>query len=80
MVKALQEAAKSLRLHNSPKQTNGKSFQRAISIFGRPGRTHRMDESDEEDDSDEEKHAPMAVRAKPVMSLRPMSRIVGFKQ
>ncbi|EIN12989.1 hypothetical protein PUNSTDRAFT_97994 [Punctularia strigosozonata HHB-11173 SS5] len=78
MVKSLQEAAESVRLQPSPKDANGKTSQRVMSIFGRPRPAHRVEESDEEDESDEENKTANVIRDRPVMSLRPVSRIVGF--
>lgn len=48
---------------------------RVVSMFGR---VKRPDSSDEEDESDLEEGGGAAVKEHPVISLRPLSKIVGF--
>ncbi|CAK5284163.1 unnamed protein product, partial [Mycena citricolor] len=77
VVSALSEAAKSLKAHPSfkpSKETN------RVSMFGPLGRPRRSSESDDdvgELEVDEAPPKPLGVQ-KPVLNLRPVSRIVGF--
>lgn len=81
-VKAISDARRSLRTV-SPKPAATLSNPapparlRAFSVIGRPGRS-RNTESDDTD-SEEEGATKAMVPERPVMSLRPMSRIVGFQ-
>ncbi|KAH9936411.1 Rapamycin-insensitive companion of mTOR, N-term-domain-containing protein [Fomitopsis serialis] len=72
VVGRLSEYATTLRVHKPAKP----SFSRIVSIVGRPNPEHRASDSEDEDEDEDERVA--VVEKPPVMSLRPMSKIVGF--
>ncbi|KII86754.1 hypothetical protein PLICRDRAFT_43412 [Plicaturopsis crispa FD-325 SS-3] len=78
VVDKLTEAAKSIRAPASfdpPKS----STERVVSMFGVLGRTRQATESDEEeDDLDGNEVQNVVTDKRPAISLRPVSRIVGF--
>jgi rapamycin-insensitive companion of mTOR len=76
VVKALSECAKALRAPPSFKQSKSPS-NRVISMFGRLGRPRRDSESDDEA-SDTAENENIIIDEKPVITLRPVSRIIGF--
>ena len=80
-VKVLVDARKAIRVMPSMQDTAHLDAAppmqaRVPSVIGRPGRSRRV-ESD--DDSDEEDVVKAAVPDRPVMNLRPVSRIIGFQ-
>lgn len=77
VARELAEHANTLRLIPSGEPAQSPPA-RIVSFVGRPMRhQHRATESDEEESSDEEGRHSVAEK-QPVMSLRPMSRIIGF--
>jgi len=76
LVNQLSECAESLRMKPSVKPTRS-TLPRVISMVGRPNPRQRASDSDD-DASDEDERAIVAEK-QPVMSLRPVSRIVGFE-
>lgn len=75
-VKAISDARNSMQVMPSAPSTTPNprpARMRAFSVIGRP----RADESDD-DNSDEDAGAKPPIPNRPVMSLRPMSTIVGF--
>ncbi|KAH9841656.1 Rapamycin-insensitive companion of mTOR, N-term-domain-containing protein [Rhodofomes roseus] len=75
MVSRLAECATTLRVQPTHKLAKP-SLTRVVSIVGRPNPEHRASDSEDEDSGEDERAA--VVEKPPVMSLRPMSRIVGF--
>lgn len=73
----LSECADALQMKPSAKPARP-GLTRIISMVGRPSNKQRASDSDE-DDSSEDRQAVVAER-RPVMSLRPVSRIVGFEE
>ncbi|EGN98236.1 hypothetical protein SERLA73DRAFT_169260 [Serpula lacrymans var. lacrymans S7.3] len=79
VVNALADSAISLRAPPSFKQPEAQK-SRVVSMFG-VGRTRGSSESDEEDDEDDMNvgdEKEFVVEKKPVITLRPVSRIIGF--
>jgi len=76
VVKSLSECAKALRAPPSFKQPKSPS-NRVVSMFGRLGRSRRASESDDEA-SDTAENENIVIEEKPVITLRPVSRIIGF--
>jgi large subunit ribosomal protein L17e len=78
VVKSLTDCAKSLRAPPSYKQLKSPST-RVVSMFGRLGRSRRASDSDDDDDaSDTAENDTIVIDEKPVVALRPVSRIIGF--
>lgn len=78
VVKSLTDCAKSLRAPPSYKQLKSPST-RVVSMFGRLGRSRRVSDSDDDDDvSDTAENDTIVIDEKPVVALRPVSRIIGF--
>lgn len=76
IVKSLSECAKALRAPPSFKQPKSPT-NRVVSMFGRLGRSRRNSESDDEA-SDTAENENIIIEEKPVVTLRPVSRIIGF--
>lgn len=76
VVKSLAEHAKSLQALPSFKQPKSPS-NRIVNMFGRLGRARRASESDDEA-SDTAENENIVIEEKPVITLRPVSRIIGF--
>jgi len=76
VVRSLSECAKTLRAPPSYKQSKSPS-SRVVSMFGRLGRPRRTSESDDEA-SDTAENDNVIIEEKPVITLRPVSRIIGF--
>jgi large subunit ribosomal protein L17e len=74
VAKALSECARSLRA--PPSFKHPKSPSSRVSMFGRLGRSRRASESDDEV-SDTAENENIVIE-KPVITLRPVSRIIGF--
>ncbi|KAJ7644182.1 Rapamycin-insensitive companion of mTOR, N-term-domain-containing protein [Roridomyces roridus] len=77
VVAAISEAAKSLKAHPSFKPSRESN---RVSMFGPLGRPRRSSESDDDEgelDADDEPPNP-PVGEQPVISLRPVTRTVGF--
>lgn len=67
-------------LHASRPTNESPKAPNRVSMFGRLARPRRASESDGEDDGLDDYRVPVVTaRRKPVVSLRPMSRIVGFE-
>jgi rapamycin-insensitive companion of mTOR len=75
VVKSLSECAKALRAPPSFKHPKSPA-NRVVSMFGRLGRSRRASESDDEG-SDTAENENIVIE-KPVITLRPISRIIGF--
>lgn len=75
MVARLSEYATALRMKPAQKPVKS-SLMRVVSIVGRPNTEHRA--SDSEDDGSDDDERAAVVEKPPVMSLRPVSQIVGF--
>lgn len=75
MVARLSEYATALRMTPAQKLVKPPPM-RVVSIVGRPNPEHRA--SDSEDDGSDDDGRAAVVEKPPVMSLRPMSKIVGF--
>ena len=78
VVKSLSECARSLRAPPSYKQQLKSPSTRVVSMFGRLGRSRRASDSDDEDASDTAENETIVIDEKPVVALRPVSRIIGF--
>lgn len=76
VVAALSECAKTMRAHPSYEPTT--SDVNRLSMFGRMGRSRRNSESDDDDEMDTGVVQKAPVAEQPAISLRPMSRIIGF--
>ena len=76
MVARLSEYANTLQMKPAQKPVKP-SLMRVVSIVGRPNPEHRA--SDSEDDGSDDDDRAAVVEKPPVMSLRPVSRIVGFE-
>lgn len=78
VVKALVDCASSLKAPPSFKVEEPVS--RVVSMFGRPPRTRHASDSDDEDEDElgSEETRTTFVQERPAISLRPVSRIVGF--
>ena len=78
VVKTLLECQESLKLPpDAPEADAPPPRPRVISMIGRPGHNRRVSDSDEESILDDEESSP-AIERHPTISLRPVSRIVGF--
>jgi len=77
VAEALSDCATSLQAPESFKPS--KASNRAVSMFGHLGRPRRNSESDEdEDELDTNENQAAFVEERPAISLRPISRIIGF--
>lgn len=76
VAKSLSDCAKTLRAPSSFKQPKSPST-RVVSMFGRLGRPRRGSMSDDEA-SDTAENENIIIEEKPVVTLRPVSRIIGF--
>jgi rapamycin-insensitive companion of mTOR len=77
LVTTLKECLESLKAH--PPFQPSKSDASRLSIFGRIGRTRRSSESDDEDDELDAAATPtMLPSDQPVITLQPVTKIVGF--
>jgi rapamycin-insensitive companion of mTOR len=78
VVEALSSCATSLLAPESFRPSKP-APDRAVSMFGRLGRPRRNSESDEdEDELDTNEDRIVFVEERPAISLRPISRIIGF--
>ena len=77
LVTTLNDCALTLKAH--PSYQPPKSDTSRLSIFGHLGRTRRTSESDDEDDELDVPATPMVVPDEPPkLTLRPVSRTIGF--
>ena len=76
MVARLSEYATALRVKPAQKPVKP-SLTRVVSIVGRPNPEHRA--SDSENDGSDDDARSAVVEKPPVVSLRPVSRIMGFR-
>jgi rapamycin-insensitive companion of mTOR len=76
LASTLLENAESLRAHPSYKISN--SDARRLSMFPLMGRPRRTSESDDEDDELDAPIVPGASDEQPAISLRPVSKTIGF--
>lgn len=77
LVTTLNECSESLKAH--PSYQPSESDTTRLSIFGRMGRTRRATESDDEDDElDAVATHTILPGDQPVMTLQPVTKIVGF--
>jgi rapamycin-insensitive companion of mTOR len=77
LVTTLKECWESLKAH--PLYQPSKSEAGRLSIFGRMGRPRRASESDDEDDELDAAATPTILPGdQPVMTLQPVTKIVGF--
>lgn len=77
VAKSLDEHAKALRAPPSFKQPKSPS-NRVVSMFGRLPRARNDSESDDDSSDDTAESENIAVKEKPVITLRPVSRVIGF--
>lgn len=76
VVKRLSEHASNLKLKTGVGDATTR-VSRAMSIVGRPAKNRRISESDEESMSEDD--GATEITNRPVLNLRPQSRIIGFE-
>lgn len=77
LVTTLKECSESLKAHSSYRPSASDTSR--LSIFGRIGRTRPGSESDDEDDELDTTATPTILPTdRPILTLQPVTKIVGF--